>query len=784
MQTPNRILLLHHTHTDIGYTHSQPVVWRLHRQIIDRAVELCEATSGNEAPSKMRWTCEVTSTLEDWLAHASSEKIQKFRELVTAGQMGAGAFYFNMTPLIGQEELRRSLRPVKELRDSLGLPFRMAINHDVNGLPWPVVGELLDAGVDTLLMGINPHFGGHPMERPLIFDWEGPDGRTIRTFNAEHYSSFQRWLRPQERSIDVMEEGLKRYLESLARQRPDYPHDFILMSATHFDFVDNNPPDETVIEMVQRWNAEGRTPVIEFVTSDQLAEEMHKLPQDTVPRERGDWPDFWNFGCASSARETRINRETKARLATIAKIGGPIEEDRADYEKAWWNALLFDEHTWGSWATTWNYEADDVAVGLGHKKAFAFDARSLTSWVMRRSLDRLVGNSEGSNELEGIAVSNPASLRRSVMLTLPTRLVTDAWQHYPSRMHNLGVRAACLTDDEEREVGPISIPADGVVIVSVEDLQKQSDLPAECRVEEGLLESPYYTLKFEPSTGKVLSLVDRELDQELLNQDSEWDFFGYVRESVDAQRHQGKEKYHGRDALFDTDFEKLSEKMQSGWQSDWPAMREKAPNSTKAIATRYPLGPQLVLQTGTAPGAEDLVMTITLPADRKAVICEAKFNKTQTLNPEGIYFTFPFVMKDWRARYDSAGSSVELDADQLRGTVRDYQTVESFASIADSSTQVTLACPDAPMVQFGDFNFGKCLESVPREESCLMLAWPMNTYWDTNFPSSQPGFQRFRYELTSSSEFDGEAALAFGHTAATPVEFHPVIKGHSCPNRI
>lgn len=142
---------------------------------------------------------------------------------------------------------------------------------------------------------------------------------------------------------------------------------------------------------------------------------------------------------------------------------------------------------------------------------------------------------------------------------------------------------------------------------------------------------------------------------------------------------------------------------------------------------------------------------------------------------ESTYLTFPLRLRQWQAWYDVAGQAVAVDDEQLPGTVRDYATVGTWLAAADDELCVTLACPDAPMVQIGGFHFGQTLARVPRAGQCLLLGWPLNNYWDTNFPASQPGFKRFRYELTSARCFDAAAAMRFGQAASTPVEYHPVL---------
>jgi hypothetical protein len=43
------ILLVHHSHTDVGYTHDQPIVWELYRRFLDAALDACERDLDTDA---------------------------------------------------------------------------------------------------------------------------------------------------------------------------------------------------------------------------------------------------------------------------------------------------------------------------------------------------------------------------------------------------------------------------------------------------------------------------------------------------------------------------------------------------------------------------------------------------------------------------------------------------------------------------------------------------------------------------------------------------------------
>jgi len=774
MTAIKELLVLHHTHTDIGYTHPQPVLLELQNRFIEEALDLCEATREWAEPSRVRWTCEVTAPLLRWLDGADAGQLRRFREGVAAGQISAGAMICNTTPLYSGAQLADTLEPLRRLREEFGLPMRVAINHDVNGVPWTLTQLLKDAGVDLLMMGINIFFGGFPLHRPLAFRWQGADGRSLLAFNAEHYQSFDRELRLTEGSTDAMAEGLAGYT---ARVRAaGYRHDFLVLSATNPYFPDNNPPRRATAEMIRRWNAEGRTPVIRYATPEMLLERIERQPADTIPVHKGDWTDFWNFGCASSARETRVNRASKAKLfaaetLALASQGEPARRAREHHALAWENIHLFDEHTWGADPSVLGSPRDGVAEQWAHKAAYAWTGRSFSTLLMRDTLEKAAGNPAAASGVEGVLFFNPAPVPVTLCPRLPADWLEGRWQHFSSMVHSLDVKEEAPEGADDRRVGPVTLPAMGLRVIPVRELAVAPP-PEACRAEEGNLESPFFRLRFDPQTGRIQSLRNRQNDRELVDHENPWPFFGLVTESL-APEETGTE-FGGREAFFTFDWESCY-RGERGWQPDWPARRE-TPRGTPTLSTSCdPEGVSLTLRWPDTPSMTGAEQRVRLLAHRPAVEFSVAFRKTDIRTPESQYLVFPLALEAWEGWYDTGNLPVRLDVEQLPGACRDYITVGSYAAMADAHQAVTLACPDAPMVQFGDFNFAKGLRSVPRGTKPLLLAWLNNNYWHTNFRASQPGDLRFRFELSVADRFDPLAAAQAGALARAAVEAHPVI---------
>jgi alpha-mannosidase len=134
-------------------------------------------------------------------------------------------------------------------------------------------------------------------------------------------------------------------------------------------------------------------------------------------------------------------------------------------------------------------------------------------------------------------------------------------------------------------------------------------------------------------------------------------------------------------------------------------------------------------------------------------------------HPEATYIAFPFNLPDAKARYDIGFQSVLAGEEQLAGVCRDYFTVQGWVDFSNGERGVTIATPDNPMVQLGDFHFGDFQREFHLEQA-LLLGWVTNNYWETNFRAHQPGQVSSRYRiLPYAGTFDEARAHRFGTEA-------------------
>ncbi|GAE08017.1 hypothetical protein [Paenibacillus sp. JCM 10914] len=631
------VLILHHSHLDVGYTHSQPVLLELQKKYIDQALQLCELTEDWAEENKFRWTCESSYPVLRWLETASEQQLRQIKRYLQNGQMSISASFMHTTPLVTAEQAARMLQPIKEIRSRLGFEIKTAIHHDVNGQPWPYSQLLLDAGVEFFIMGINIHFGGIPLTRPMAFQWETPDKRKLLSFNGEHYSLFSQICNVNAQDTNIMAAGLARYLEKIDAN-PDYPFDFIYLTATNIPLYDNNPPDQELAGLIKRWNGENREQTISFVTPEQLYARIREQ-EEQLPIYSGDWTDYWNFGSGSSAKETKLSRHTKQGMKTAEFLNAFQVEHDPSYmrmeKQAWEQIHLYDEHTWGAFNSVTEPDHLNVDIQWMHKAHYAYLANSLTGYLLGVQMEKLAGNPLQSEEPEGILLLNSSSVPVKQEIRIPSSFTMRGRHLSADRMRQTLMNIEA--DHSATSYGIIELPPFSWRKIPLHRLQEAA-WSKDITVDAGSIETPYHKCFFDPSTGRILSLYDKRADWEVLDVSSPWSLFQYVQESIDPTC-----QHNHRSTIFPRDVEKGNNSI-SVWNHSWKARRLTHTGMKSCHVERSAHSATLVLQFA-APGVDDLEQRFTFFSYRPDIEMKVSYYKQDITTPEGTYFAIPLNLK-------------------------------------------------------------------------------------------------------------------------------------------
>ena len=496
MPSIREILLVPHTHHDVGYTNTPRACLEGHERGIYDVLDLCEDDPDDGAADAFRWTVEISRPLVQFLRHAPTRDVERLRSLAERKRVALTAGYMHMTQLIGHEDYVRFFAPVREMRER-GLPVSIVQHADVNGLSCGAVSLMAGAGLDTLVMALNPDHGLPPLEQPSAFYWEGQDGSCVFVWLSSHYGHCDDWGITSGR----IEPALEPIAGLIARTeaRGDYPFDFLLLHAAQ----DNMWPNNRATEAVRRWNEHGAGPPMRTVTIDTAMQQAREqAARASLPTLRGEWVDWWAHGHGSSACEVAVARQAQSdlraadtiegmyRLFLTQRYGGQREgngdlapeptpapgpsessvspvlsakssspwhssqvpviawyrrpsryvtgpDRQGCVEAAYDSLLLFEEHTWGSFDSIERPYGLFARAHWNAKAQFAYDAADQARSLVRESVEKLLAELPWG-DAPALALVNSLSLPRTDVAILGS--VEGEMQVLASEVPPLGVK--------------------------------------------------------------------------------------------------------------------------------------------------------------------------------------------------------------------------------------------------------------------------------------------------------------------------------------------------------
>lgn len=747
----NELLLVHHSHTDIGYTHPQPIVFELHDRFIDAALDLAEEDAD------FRWTCEVTGTTRSWWERATSADRDRFLAAVRRGQLEVAALEWHLTPLADLRMLVRSLANVRFFRD-LGVPLRSAMNTDVNGVPWGLVDVLLDHGIDGFSMAANSHLGGPVAPRPGAFRWASPDGRELLVWNGFQYWHAANVLMRMPSSVEAVAEAMPPILAEAERR--GYALPFLPLQITNPHHPDNAAPDPTLAAFVREWN--GRNPSVRIRTV-LLTEVFDRLRGEALPRMSGDWTDYWNLGAGSSARETTVLMEGLRVLDAAHEAAlwpGTLERREADHLDAAHEGLaLYAEHTWGADRSITHPESVETRMQWAMKSAYAYQGLGHSRIVLRDALHRLAERAGG--EEPTFLLYNPLSVPVRVPIRLPVEGLD--WALTPGVHHRQRLDGA-LTDLPESTTRwcDVEMPALGyrTYPLSALPLASSDGLEAELMGMAPTLEaieSDRVRIVFPPEGGVRSLTVD--------GVEYAGDVAGLPFGIPILERPAGGT----RQEIMKLDFS-LFEPAE-GWQRDWA--RTTTPGRLVRQQGRRGEGAVEQVQAFEMDNGDRVEVLYRLFAGDPSVDVEVTLDSAGDANPYSL--ALPFTLPSsgpttWH--FDTAGAVVEFDREQLPDAARHFVTARRFVRMQTRDAALSIATPDLPLWKFGGMFFGLTGELDPAARRPALLAWLANNYWEVNFLANQTGHTRYRFRLLPHAPEPVDASILRALPYAVPPRVH------------
>ncbi|WP_212979528.1 glycoside hydrolase family 38 N-terminal domain-containing protein [Paenibacillus azoreducens] len=779
-----RIFVIHHSHTDIGYTERQERIEQYHVDFIRQAVNISkEIRSGKRDEWKgFKWTCETFWAVEQFLREASSEEQRDFAEAVRQGDIELSGTYLNMTELADEDLLRSIHSKAAEYGRSIGCPVDSAMTADINGYSWGYAKSLLDAGIQHLFSCIHTHHGMFALGRKQVpFWWETPGGERLLVWNGEHYmfgnelgicpdgvGSYM--IRDEfhtpaivDNREEIMKTRIERYLSKLEEE--GYPYDFVPVMISGLA-TDNGSPNGEIAHAIRTWNElHGDKIHVEMATLSRFFSHLKKQDVE-IPVYRGDWPDWWSDGVGSTPMHTQIFKDAQRTLRKIKSLD-PRQQiiSRQELQDIEQQLVMYAEHTWGFHASVhspWHWNVQMLEV---RKLAYAANASRLA----HGALDKV------QNALGGSLLHPGRAFRYRVVNTeqqASRQLADFEWDGFENERfkdgmevvdestgqvvpHQSGVQCATIEVDlqpgEQKQyfIRPAKISkakttsniklVGADTVYDIEDMYPSAEAKETCVISQHAAESPYVKISWNEEG--IVSWMIKETGEDLIRKDRKHGAFTPVYE-VTPMDVSGS-MYAVRSAM--------------GRNRKGLNVQRSAGRLAKAkIISNGPLFGVVELQFETR-GMSCYSVFLKLYATSCRVDVSVRFHKDSVWEPENVYISLPFTSgmpHDETLWLDKAGAPIRPWVDQLPGTLLDYYCIQEGLAFVGENRALTIATPDTPLVQLGSLEYGKRLLHTQQNEETErdLYVWAMSNYWETNFKATLGGFYEFRYSIEWSGD--------------------------------
>jgi alpha-mannosidase len=764
-----KVYLSPHAHTDVGYTHRQwEVAERLCRNI-DTAIDHLEQAPSHVPSDSFSYHLDSTWVLETYLVTRAPDRIKKLVRHIREGSIGIPSNYADvLTQYAGLEDLIRNGEFTESFLRPNGLRSEFASVVDVASLTGSLPAILEHSGVRYLVHANNQDRGpfrlNGGLNRISPYYWEGTNGGKVLTWLAKMYCELRKVCGSPPMQ-NAAERGLDLWL--LEYESESYAPDAVILYGQE---ADNTDIDLQPSVFTAQWNETYEYPrLIPCNVSDffHYVEENFGHRLVTV---KGDGGAYWEDGVGSSIVPTIENRRAQGmilaaeRLEALAALHNPdFAYPQGHFDDAWRELLQYDEHTWGAFLSC----TDPDALLQNHqwavkehmaKQAAAWGRRLLHSAATRHSL---MWNTKGRE----IAVYNPHSWGVSGFVQVEIgrgEKVTDA-------QSGADVAHRVVRRTHSQKVVELWIShLDGLSyrrfpLQAADESEQQQEFSTRQASGRLTLENQYYHIVIDTERGGVVSILDKDIGRELVDQTDQYRF----GQLLYAEGGEGTRLVSNQSDLPEADLH-----LHAGFDLIAASVEEAEGAARVVIKGQVPMGL--------------LTVEWRLVNGQKRIDVRYTYDKTETVNKEAVYIAFPTALTNAMTMSDSHLGWVDWNKDSLPGACKEWLPLQTGIHVSETDggpgarsemsalprgvprAEVFIASPDIPLFCIGDIVRGRWPKELDLSGGCI-FSYVLNNYWHTNYKASQGGEIEFSYQITSAEVITKEAAYRCGWEARMPL---------------
>lgn len=179
------VYVVHHSHTDIGYTDLQERVIAIQVNYIKTVLSMMRQPEYAD----FRWNCETLYCVEELWKQASEDDRADFARFVKEGKIGISANYLNFNDLVNADVFGKRLAKWQDKLQPFGTKIHTAMAADVNGFSMGYRDAMIENGVEFFFTNVHCHHGMYPLyQNQNAFFWENASGQRLLVWNGEHYN--------------------------------------------------------------------------------------------------------------------------------------------------------------------------------------------------------------------------------------------------------------------------------------------------------------------------------------------------------------------------------------------------------------------------------------------------------------------------------------------------------------------------------------------------------------------------------------------------------------------